>query len=93
MRLAAIVTSIIALGFYGALMVCDPSYALFAPKGGVVTLSVALLFANSLVWLSGQRHRPLNQRFQYAVAGWIWLLVQVGGLLYELSIASPAAAA
>ena len=88
MRLVAIATSIVAVVLYGALMIRDPAYTLFAPRGGVFTLSVALLFANLLIWLSRQNHRPLNERFQFAVAGWIWMLVQVGGLLYELYIAA-----
>lgn len=88
MRFVAIAASILAVALYAALMARDPVYTLWAPRGGVFTLSVALFFANWLIWLSGQEHRPLNGRFQFAVAGWIWMLVQVIGLLYELHIAS-----
>jgi hypothetical protein len=42
-------------------------------------------------WLSGQRRRSLDDRFQFAAAAWTWLLVQVGALLYELHIAPQAA--
>lgn len=89
MRLAAIAISMAALALYGALMFRDPTYALLAPRGGVFSLSVGLLFALTLIWLSRQEHRALKERLQFAVAGWIWLLVQAGGILYELHMSSP----
>ena len=90
MRFVAIATSIGALALYGALCWRDPVYKLLAPRGGVFTLLMGLLFANVLIWLSAQDRRTPNDRFQFALAGWIWLLVQVGGLFYELHIASGA---
>ena len=92
MRFLAVSTSMAALLLYGVLALRDPVYTLWAPRGGAFTLSVSLFFASLLVWLSGQQHRPPDQRFQLAAAGWIWLLVQAAALLYELHLA-PAAAA
>jgi hypothetical protein len=90
MRFAALATSIVALALYVMLTFRDPAYTLLAPRGGAFTLSVSLVFANAFVWLSGQPTRSPNERFQFAAAAWIWLLVQVGALLYELHLAPSA---
>lgn len=52
-------------------------------------LAISLAIANVGIWRATQPHRLLATRFQLAAAGWIWLVVQGGCLLYLYSQASP----
>lgn len=87
MRQLAALASVLVLLAYVALMGADPSWGWFRPRGGLLMLALSLLIANAGIWLSLQAHRPLGTRFQFAAAGWIWLLVQGGsiGYLYALT--------
>lgn len=84
MRLAALVFSLIVLVLEALLIQRDPLITMLGPRGGVVTLGLSLVFANVLVWLSQQPDRTVQQRFQVAAAGWIWLLVQGGAAGHAL---------
>lgn len=87
MRIAAGVATVVVLGAYLTLMRLDPSYGWLQPRGGVVTLSISLLLANAGIWLAGDPQRSLRRRFEFAFAGWLWLLVQAGGLAWLCSVA------
>lgn len=79
--LAAAATAAIVLVYF-ALMRIDPAFTLLQPRGGLVVLGVSLLIANGAIWLARDRHRSLNARFQLAAAGWLWVIVQLGGTVY-----------
>lgn len=81
MRLAAALASLAVLALYLVLM---PLYgfALMQPRGGMVMLGFSLAVANGMVWQSANPRWSLSARFQLAAAGWIWILVQAGGLAY-----------
>lgn len=85
MKLLAVVASVLVLLGYVALMRVDPSFGLLQPRGGMAILAFSLVLANLAIWVAGQPHRPLGSRFQLAAAGWIWLVVQGGGLAYIYS--------
>lgn len=90
MKIFAIVVSIAVLLGYTAVMRVDPTVGLLHPRGGMVMLGVSLMIANVAIWASTQPYRSLNQRFQLAAAGWIWIVVQGGCLAYIHSQASGA---
>lgn len=73
------------LVLYAVLACKSPLFDLLSPRGGAATLGFSLFLANVAVWVAQQSHRSLSERFQLAMAGWIWLLVQLGGTLYVLS--------
>jgi hypothetical protein len=83
-RLMTPVVSLVALALYVVLTTRSSLFTLFSPRGGIVSLGISLAMANVAVWLSHQRHRPVSQRFQFFAAAWIWILVQLGGILYYL---------
>lgn len=82
MKIVAILVSAIVLLAYLLLMRANPAWGFFHPRGGVFMLAISLVIANAGIWLSGQTDRPLNTRFQLAAAGWIWLVVQGGCIVY-----------
>lgn len=82
MKILAIIASAIVLLIYVPLMHGNPTWGLFHPRGGMVMLAVSLIIANVAIWLSTQIDRPLSTRFQLAAAGWIWLAVQGGCIVY-----------
>lgn len=81
MRLAAAIASLAVLAGYAALI---PLYGfgLLQPRGGIVMLGISLAIANGMIWQAGNARWSLSARFQLAVAGWIWILVQAGGHAY-----------
>jgi len=70
------------VAFYLALMRVDPEYGFFHPRGGLAMIAVSYCVAWLGIHAAGQAHRPLDERFQYGVAAWIWLLVLAGCTLY-----------
>ncbi len=81
MRLAAALASLAVLALYLVLM---PLYGfgLTQPRGGIVMLGISLALANGMIWQSGNVQWSAATRFQLAVAGWIWILVQAGAQAY-----------
>lgn len=79
--LAAIATAVI-LAFYLLLSSRNSSFTLLTPRGGIVGLGVSLLLANATLWFAQRPEWVLSTRFQIVAAGWIWLLVQLGALVY-----------
>jgi hypothetical protein len=43
---------------------------------------ISLLIANTMIWLSQRSDWSAQTRAQLLVAGWIWLLVQLGCSIY-----------
>ena len=85
MRLAAALASLaVVAGYVLFLMPAYPGFGFLQPRGGVVMLGLSLLIANAMVWQAGNARWSASARFQLAVAGWIWILVQGGGQLYML---------
>lgn len=82
MRIAAALVSLGVLAGFLLLIPLYPGFSLFQPRGGILTLGISLAMANAAVWLAGQTDRSLHARFQLAVAGWIWILVQAGAQVY-----------
>ena len=80
-RIAALITLANILG-YLALMQVDPRYGLLQPRGGLLTLCISFAIAWVGLLAAGREDLPLDRRFQYAAAAWIWLLVQSFGLGY-----------
>lgn len=78
----AIIISLLILALYGALTYQHPQFSLLTPRGGILGVAAALALGNGLLW--GARHLDIssNMRLQLLLAGWIWLLVQLGGVLY-----------
>ena len=88
-RIAALITLANILG-YLALMQVEPRYGLLQPRGGLLTLCISFAIAWVGLLAAGREDLPLDRRFQYAAAAWIWLPVQsVGiGYLYWRAISS-----
>lgn len=88
-RIAALITLANILG-YLALMQVDPRYGLLQPRGGLLTLCISFAIAWAGILAASREDLPLDRRFQFAAAAWIWLLVQsVGiGYLYWRAISS-----
>ncbi len=84
-KFAAAALSLIICCAYILLMRADASWGLLQPRGGLLTLSFSLILANAAIWMSF--HGALNSRFQFAVAGWLWLVVQAGGIFFLLASA------
>lgn len=82
MKLAAALISILVLVLFGVLAEKSLVFNWFSPRGGVFTLGFSLLVANVGIWLSQQQDRTISDRFQFAVAAWIWLLLQLGAMIY-----------
>lgn len=82
MKSLAIIASALVLLTYVTLMRGNPTWGFFHPRGGMVMLAVSLVIANVAIWLSTQIDRPVSTRFQLAAAGWIWLAVQGGCIVY-----------
>lgn len=82
MKSLAIIASALVLLTYVNLMRGNPTWGFFHPRGGMVMLAVSLVIANVAIWLSTQIDRPVSTRFQLAAAGWIWLAVQGGCIVY-----------
>ncbi|MBX3687947.1 hypothetical protein [Dokdonella sp.] len=81
-KLALLVSALILLG-YLALMRLDPlTWGWLRPRGGLAMQAISLAIANFGIHLGAQAQRSLNMRFQLAASGWIWLLVQAGGVFY-----------
>ncbi|WP_129136696.1 hypothetical protein [Luteimonas sp. YGD11-2] len=80
-RIAALVTLANLLG-YLALMQVEPRYSLLQPRGGLLTFGISLAIAWVGLIVASRDDLPLDRRFQYAAAAWIWLLVQSFGLGY-----------
>src|SRR5690554_7774826 len=78
MKQAAALISIVVLVLFAVLADKSTVFNWFSPRGGVFTLGLSLLVANVGIWLSQQPDRSVNERFQFAVAAWIWLLMQLG---------------
>ena len=85
MKLAAALISILVLVLFGVLAEKSLVFNWFSPRGGVFTLGLSLLVANVGIWLSQQPDRSVNERFQLAAAAWMWLLVQLGAMIYLLA--------
>ncbi len=84
--LAAASASALALMLYAALAYRSAEFGLLWPRGGALTLGLSLAVANAAVWASRQAHRSVSLRFQLAVAGWIWLLLQLAAMVYLLRV-------
>ena len=80
-RIAALVTLANVLG-YLALMQVEPRYGLLQPRGGLLTLGISFAIAWAGLLAAGRDDLPLERRFQFAAAAWIWLLVQSFGIGY-----------
>ena len=80
-RIAALITLANILG-YLALTQVDARYSLLQPRGGLLTLGISFAIAWAGIHLATRGDLPLDRRFQYAAAAWIWLLVQSFGLGY-----------
>lgn len=85
MKLLGVLVSILILTLFGLLADKSTVFNWFSPRGGVFTLGLSLLVANVGIWLSQQPDRSVNERFQFAVAAWIWLLMQLGAMIYLLA--------
>ena len=90
MKILAVFASVAVLVAYRALMQADPRWQYFEPRGGMAMLAFSLLLANLAIWMGARGHRPLSERFQWVVAGWIWILVQMFGTLYAIAHAGSA---
>lgn len=83
MRLAALATALLVLAVHALLVHRDPaSFGWLYPRGGVVTLAISLVLACGAIHLGAGAHRTPRQRFEWTVAGWLWLLVQLGASLW-----------
>ena len=82
MKTAAALATLALVAGYIALMQVDPYWGWTHPRGGLVTFGISLSLANLGVWLAGQTERVLVERFQFAVAAWIWFIVQAGCLAW-----------
>lgn len=82
MKYLAIGFSVLVLCAYLMLMRVDPSFGFLHPRGGMAMLGISLAMACAAIWASGHSHRQLNTRFQLAAAGWIWIFVQAGAIVY-----------
>lgn len=87
-RFLAAITTAVILTLYLLLARRNPSFTLLTPRGGIVGLGISLLIANAALWFAQQPDRAVSARFQIAAAGWIWLLVQLGALVYLLAQSS-----
>ncbi|QCU72715.1 hypothetical protein E5843_14615 [Luteimonas yindakuii] len=63
-------------------MQVEPRYSLLQPRGGLLTLSISFVIAWAGILAASRDDLPLDRRFQYAIAAWIWLLVQTFGIGY-----------
>lgn len=86
LQLATACASALVLLLYAALVYRSTEFGLLWPRGGALTLGLSLGLANAAVWASRQAHRSVSLRFQLAVAGWIWLLLQLAAMVYLLRV-------
>ena len=82
MRLIAALASLAVIAGYPLLMTRYPDFTLLSPRGGVVMQGISLLIANVGIWQARNERLSPSLRFQYAAAGWIWILVQAGAGVY-----------
>jgi hypothetical protein len=83
MRLAAGATALLVLAVDALLVHREPaSFGWLYPRGGMVTLAISLALAYGAIHAAGDAHRTARQKFEWSVAGWLWLLVQAGASLW-----------
>ena len=87
MQIVTALVSVLVISLYGVLTQHSADFTLLSPRGGGVMLGFSLLLANLAVWAGCHPERLLNQRFQLIVAAWIWLVVQLFGVMYSLRVA------
>lgn len=86
MQVFTVLFSLLVLTLYGVLTHHSTDFALLSPRGGGVILGFSLLLANLAARAACQPERPMNQRFQLILAAWIWLAVQLFGVVYSLRV-------
>lgn len=83
MRLAAATAVLGVLALYVLLVLQVPAhFGWFHPRGGIATLGVSLAMAYGAIALGTHPHRPVRERFELTFAGWLWMLVQAGAMLW-----------
>lgn len=84
MKILSALVSAAILAFYLYLVSRSPLFTLVSPRGGIVSLGLSLLIANTMIWLSRHTDGSASTRFQLIVAGWIWIVVQFGCFVYSI---------
>ena len=84
MRLAVAAVSVVVLLCYALLAHRSETFGLLYQRGGAVTLSLSLLFANAGAHLAGASWQRFADRVQILGAVCIWVLVQLGCMIYML---------
>jgi hypothetical protein len=79
LKIAAALVSAIAL-VLGQITIARG--APFIAHGHLIRDILSLLIANTMIWLSQRSDWSAQTRVQLLVAGWIWLLVQLGCSIY-----------
>ena len=87
MRVMAALLSIVVLLLFWLLAHHNPYYGLFSPRTGGFGLGASLVLANVALWAAEHLDLAFNQRFQFALAAWLWITVQLGCVLYLLHMA------
>lgn len=62
---------------HAALMRVDSAFGLLHPRGGMIMPGISMALACAAIRMTGRssRVREPSVRFQWAAAGWIWLVV------------------
>jgi len=84
MRLAVAAVSVVVMLCYALLAHRSEDYGLLYPRGGALTLGISMLIANFGAYIAYASWQSFADRIQILGAAWIWLLVQLGCLLYLL---------
>lgn len=76
--IAAALGLAVVLGYLSLMRAAPEAFGWTYPRGGIGILTLSLVAANVALWAAKHLELNLNQRFQLAVAAWIWLVVQAG---------------